>query len=58
MRAFIITTLILLSTNLLAQNITRFGSQVDVLVYLNNKSDFTNKDTGVTLTFFELHMSK
>ena len=54
MRAFIITTLILLSTNLLAQNITRFGSQVDVLVYLNNKSDFTNKDTGVTLTFFEM----
>lgn len=54
MRTFILSTLILLSTNLLAQNITRFGSQVDVLVYLNSKSDFTNKDTGVTLTFFEM----
>jgi len=54
MKLIFISFLIFLSFQINAQTITRFESQADVLVYLNNKADFTNKNNGVTLTFSEM----
>ena len=54
MKLIFISFLICLSFQISAQTINRFESEADVLVYLNNKADFTNKNNGVTLTFFEM----
>jgi hypothetical protein len=54
MKLFFLSFLVLLSFQIGAQTITRFESEADVLVYLNNKADFTNKNNGVTLTFFDM----
>jgi hypothetical protein len=54
MKLIFISFLICLSFQIDAQTITRFESEADVLVYLNNKADFSNKNNGVTLTFFEM----
>lgn len=54
MRIIFLSAYILLCTSLFSQTIKSFASSADVLVYLNNKSNFTNKNNGVTLTFFDM----
>lgn len=54
MRAIFLSTLVLLCTSLFSQTISIFESPADVLVFLNNRGDFTNTKNGVTLSFSDM----
>jgi hypothetical protein len=54
MRTIFLSAYILLCTSLFSQTISSFESSTDVLVFLNNRVDFTNTKNGVTLSFSDM----
>lgn len=54
MRTIFLSAYILLCTSLFSQTISSFESTADVLVFLNNRGDFTNTKNGVTLSFSDM----
>ena len=54
MKQLLISLLLIVCVPVFSQTISIFESKGDVLVFLNNRGDFTNSNNGVTLSFSDM----